>query len=75
MNTLEAVRALMAGKQSDDQYGAEKTEQRLQKMLQGAFSDPPTPLKDIPTWTGESRSLGRKKPQRRFRRQRKKRAA
>jgi hypothetical protein len=50
-------------------------EQRLQKILQGAFSGPPTPLKDIPTRAGESRSLKRKKPQRRLRRQRKNRAA
>jgi hypothetical protein len=67
---------LMAAKQStDDHYSAEETEQRLQKTLQGAFSGPPTPLKDIPTRNGESRSLKRKKPQRRLRRQRKKRAA
>jgi hypothetical protein len=59
----------------DDQHSAEETEQRLQKLLQGAFSGPPTPLKDIPTRDGESRSLKRKKPQRRLRRQRKKRAA
>jgi hypothetical protein len=52
----------------------DETEQRLQKILQGAFDGPPTPLKDIPTRHGESRKLGRKKPQRR-RRQRKKRAA
>lgn len=50
-------------------------EQRvLQKILQGAFSGPPTPLKDIPTHHGESRKLERKKPQRKRRRQRKKRA-
>jgi hypothetical protein len=60
---------------TDDQYSAEETEQRLQKILQGAFSGAPTPLKDIPTREGESRSLKRKKPQRRLRRQRKKRAA
>jgi len=51
-----------------------ETDQHLQKILQGAFSGPPTPLKDIPTRRGESRKLERKKPQRR-RRQRKKRAA
>jgi hypothetical protein len=50
-------------------------EERLQKILQGAFSGPPTALKDIPTKAGESRKLQRKKPQRRLRRQRKKRAA
>lgn len=49
--------------------------QRLQRILKGAFSGPPTPLKDIPTKSGESRKLRRKKPQRRLRRQRKKRAA
>jgi hypothetical protein len=59
----------------DDQYGTKETEQRLQKILQGAFSGPPTPLKGIPKMNGESRSLKRKKPQRRLRRQRKKRAA
>jgi hypothetical protein len=59
----------------DDQYSVKETDQRLQKLLQGAFNGPPTPLKDIPTKTGESRSLKRKKPQRRLRRQRKKRAA
>jgi hypothetical protein len=31
-------------------------EQRLQKILQGAFSGPATPLKDIPKKTGESRA-------------------
>jgi hypothetical protein len=58
-----------------DQFDKEETEQRLQKILGGAFSGSPTPLKDIPTRDGESRSLKRKKPQRRLRRQRKKRAA
>jgi hypothetical protein len=59
-----------------DQYSAKETEQRLQKTLQGAFRGPPTPLKDIPTRTGESRAVRKKKkPQRRLRRQRKKRAA
>ena len=36
-----------------------ETEQRLQKILQGAFGGPPTPLKDIPTRSGESRQLRR----------------
>jgi hypothetical protein len=49
--------------------------QRLQKILKGAFSGPPTPLKDIPTRHGKSRKLERKAPQRRRRRQRKNRAA
>jgi hypothetical protein len=34
-------------------------QQRLQKILQGAFSGPPTPLVDIPTRSGESRQLRR----------------
>jgi hypothetical protein len=51
------------------------SEQRLRKILQGTFSGPATPLKDIPTRSGESRKLPHKKPQRRLRRQRKKRAA
>ncbi|MGB8898808.1 MAG: hypothetical protein WCC90_05995 [Methylocella sp.] len=59
-----------------DSYSNEKTEQRLQKILQGAFNGPPTPLKDIPTRGDESRAVRKKKhSQRRLRRQRKKRAA
>jgi hypothetical protein len=53
-------------------------QRRLQKILQGAFSGPPTPLKDIPKRNGESRSFVPKEPQRvrrRLRRQRKNRAA
>ncbi len=38
---------------------SEELKQRLQKILQGAFSGPPTPLKDIPTRHGESRKLHR----------------
>jgi hypothetical protein len=53
----------------------EETKQYLQKILKGAFSGPPTPLKDIPTRHGESRKLERKTLQRRRRRQRKNRAA
>jgi hypothetical protein len=56
----------------DDQYSTEET-QRLQKILQRAFGGPPTPLKDIPTRSGESRKLRGDKPKRR--RSRKKRAA
>jgi hypothetical protein len=55
-----------------------EAEQRLQKILRGAFSGPPTPLKDIPTHTGESRAVRKKSPQsprKRRRRQRKNRAA
>jgi hypothetical protein len=61
--------------QEANKYGDEEAQQRLQKILQGAFSGPPTPLKDIPKMNGESRSLKRKKPHRRLRRQRKNRAA
>jgi hypothetical protein len=59
-----------------DQSNTEKSAERLQKLLQGAFSGPPTPLKNIPKKNGESRRIGKKKPQRRrLRRQRKNRAA
>jgi hypothetical protein len=42
-----------------DQRNIEETKQRLQKALRGAFSGPPTPLKDIPTRYGESRKMHR----------------
>ena len=61
----------MSKHQDDQQFET----QCLQKILQGAFSGPPTPLKDIPTRSGKSRKLQRKKPQRRLRRRRKERAA
>ena len=48
-------------------YSAEETEQRLRKILQGAFSGPRTPLKDIPKRDGESRAVGRQRPLRRRR--------
>lgn len=63
------------GKQARDQFSKEETEQRLETLLQGAFSGAPTPLKDIPTRDGKSRAERKQKPQRRLRRQRKKRAA
>jgi hypothetical protein len=53
----------------------ESETERLQRILEGAFSGAPTPLKDIPTRDGETRAARKKKPQRRLRRQRKKRAA
>lgn len=34
---------------------------RLKSILDGAFAGPPTPLKDIPKKSGESRQIGRKK--------------
>jgi hypothetical protein len=51
------------------------TEQRLEKLLQGAFNGPPTPLKDIPKRSGKSGAVRKQKPQHRPRRQRKNRAA
>lgn len=52
----------MPKKQHDD------TDQRLRKILQGAFAGPPTPLKDIPTVTGKARRVGAKAIQSRKRR-------
>jgi hypothetical protein len=43
-----------------DQHSAKDTQGQLAKLLQGAFSGPPTPLKDIPKKSGESRSLKRR---------------
>jgi hypothetical protein len=37
-------------------------QRRLKAILRGAFSGPPTPLKDIPKKSGESRSNRRKLP-------------
>jgi hypothetical protein len=48
--------------------------QRLKALLQGAFSGPPTPLKEVPTRSGEKRAARKDQPPRK-RRQRKKRAA
>jgi len=53
---------------------AENSE-RLQAILRGAFSGPPTRLKDIPKRNSGSRKSKRKNAQRRLRRQRKNRAA
>ena len=36
--------------------GKQETQQRLRKILQGAFSGSPTPLKRIPKKSGESRT-------------------
>jgi len=38
---------------ADQQYSEKETQERLQRTLKGAFSGPPTPLKEIPTRTGE----------------------
>ena len=60
----------------DHKYNEKETEQRLQKMLKGAFSGPPTLLKDIPKKSGKSRTARKQKPHSPpRRRQRKNRAA
>jgi len=51
-----------------------EVQQRLSTILKGAFSGPPTPLKDIPTYFGKKRAVRKDQPLRK-RRQRKKRAA
>jgi len=43
------------GKQSDDEFSDQETQRRVKAALRGAFSGPPTPLKDIPKKRGESR--------------------
>jgi hypothetical protein len=48
----------MARKQSDDSFSEEETARRVEAALRGAFSGPPTPLKDIPKRNGESRLIG-----------------
>jgi hypothetical protein len=52
----------------------DEDKQRLTSILRGAFSGPPTPLKDIPTHEGKNRAP-RKAQLPRKRRQRKNRAA
>lgn len=37
--------------------GKQETQQRLRRILQGAFGGPPTPLKHIPKRSGESRAI------------------
>ena len=61
--------------QDKDRFNEQETEQRLAAIFRGAFSGPPTPLKDIPKRNGESRVVRRQRPLRRRRRQRKNRAA
>jgi hypothetical protein len=61
---------------NNDQYGPDETEQRLEKLLQGAFAGAPTPLKEIPKKSGVERApRGEKTQEPRRRRQRKNRAA
>jgi hypothetical protein len=56
------------------QRDADETDQRLEKILKGAFAGPPTPLKDIPTEKGKPRLVG-ERAQRRLVRQRRRKAA
>jgi hypothetical protein len=53
----------------------DETQQRLKKILKGAFGGPPTPLKDIPTRWGEQRAERKNQQPKKRRRQRKKSAA
>jgi len=59
---------------NDDQRDDE-AQQRLAKILESAFSGPPTPLKNIPTRWGKQRAERKDQPRRRRPRQRKNRAA
>ena len=43
------------------QHDKAEVEQRLARIFRGAFAGPPTPLKDIPKQSGESRKLARAK--------------
>ncbi|HEX5279728.1 MAG TPA: hypothetical protein VFW28_06590 [Micropepsaceae bacterium] len=49
-------------KRDSDEGG---TEQRLRKLLQGAFAGPPTQLKDVPTKEGRRRKVAKKAATRR----------
>ena len=46
---------------NDNQYKPSEVAQRLRAVLEAAFKRPPTPLKDIPKKTRESRRLKRGK--------------
>jgi hypothetical protein len=52
----------MSGHDEQGILSNEETEQRLQKVLQGAFSGPPTPLKRIPKRNGKSRLSEKRVP-------------
>lgn len=43
-----------------DEASSQGTKDRIGAILRGAFAGPPTPLKDIPTRTGESRTAKQK---------------
>ena len=46
----------MAQKRTRERFSEVEVASRLDAILQGAFSGPPTPLKDIPTRCGEQRA-------------------
>jgi hypothetical protein len=43
-----------------EEYSQKETQRRLQSVLRGAFDGQPTPLKNIPKKSGESRKPRRK---------------
>jgi hypothetical protein len=45
----------------DENYSAEETEQRLQKLMRGAFAGPPTQLKNIRRRDGKRRAAKSKR--------------
>jgi hypothetical protein len=45
----------------DDKFGDDESQQRLEKILRGAFAGAPTPLKDIPKQSGVTRAPRSKK--------------
>ncbi len=45
----------MPSKDDVDHYSGQETAERLRKVLKGAFSGPPTPLKELPTKQGKVR--------------------
>lgn len=47
-------------KNSEDQYTKQQVRRRFDAILRGAFAGSPTPLKDIPKKSGESRKTRRK---------------
>jgi hypothetical protein len=55
----------MAKQDSEEHYPLEEAEQRLRKILRGAFAKPPTPLKAVPTRHGQARKATPPRPQKR----------
>ena len=50
-------------KEDEEFFSEEETQQRLRKILKGAFAGPPQPLKAIPTRHGKRRAQTKKSPQ------------